>query len=149
MLSDFLRSTYKAKIIQRTNIQFKNWFVEENIIRKNFNCDSFQSAAYFMGTISDYLTNRNANFSVKNVYNQVEIVFNGDITDNDVDSIKNIEQLYFIRNKIADTVINCSLNRFASQERLALKENNQNVPTCYRLSKNEYLSEERSRVDLI
>lgn len=149
MLSDFLRSAYKARIIQRSNIQFKNWIVDEKIVKRNFICDSFQSAAYFMGTVSDYLTNRNANFSVKNVYNQVEVVFDGEITDNDIDSIKNIDQLYSIKNNIADTIINCSLNKYASQERLALKENNQNVPTCYRLNKHEYLSVERSRADLI
>ena len=149
MLSEFLRSTYKARLIQRSNIQFKNWLVDEKIVRRNFICDSFQSAAYFMGTVSDYLTNRNANFSVKNVYNQVEVVFNGEITDNDIDSIKSIDRLFSIKNKIADTIVNSSLNEFASQERLALKENNQNVPTCYRLNKHEYLSVERSRADLI
>lgn len=146
MLSDFLRQSFKSKVISRANLNLNHWKVTETNVKRLFICESFRTAAFLMNVLSDLLTNTKSNFQIKNVYNQVEVEITGDLTQRDLDQIHRIEELYSIHFNITEKIVGCQLNRFANPERLLFKDNNQLLATSYRLSGNEYFQDEKLKL---
>lgn len=146
MLSEFLKSTYKSKVLLRSNIQIPNWIVSDNLVQRKFKCDNFQSATFLLSALTDYLSNRNTNFSIMNVYDQVEVTINGDITERDIHSIKTIDSLYKHHYNLIDNVVKSDLSVNSLPKRLELHDNNQELETNYKLHGKEYFKEDKLKL---
>lgn len=141
MLSEFLRSNYAARIVQRSNIQVKDWIIHSNSISRRFGFDSYQSAVTFMKISADFLGNRGIDFKLNNVYNSVEVQIVGDATDNEIETANSINKLYYSSLHPVELLIKSDLSVYAFSDRLALKDNNQHVPTCFRLKSKDFFED--------
>lgn len=149
MLSEFLKSNYANKVVRRGSIQLQNWVVESDIIKRKYVFTTFKDAVPFILVTSDFLTKRKINFTVSNVYNQVEVSILGEITQDDLDSIHKVDYLHSISHDLYGKITSNNFENLAFSERLSLRNNNQHLPTTHRLHPDQFFNEEKIKSALI
>jgi len=125
---EFLKSKYSR---QTASSVLKSWASEANQLKRNYSFDSFKVALGFQGVISDLLTNTTINFSINNVYNQVTIEVDNELTTRDLAVLENIERLYQRHLHICKDSLARAEN-YTNPERLQLRNNIQTITSSYK-----------------
>lgn len=143
MLKQYLKNIHNQRIVNRTILSQKNWVVDPAFVKKQYTFDTFSSGSEFKQLVDDYLSNKRMNFSVNNVYNGVTIQIDGDLTDRDVHTLNEIDNMYFVYPHSFNYYLNYPLEEIAKPERLAPRTNIQHLPTTYKLKPLDFVEDKK------
>lgn len=142
MLLGFLKQKYSKQIIGASiNSSLKSWTRESNLLTRKFAFDNFQNAVTFQSIIASYLSNSKLEFQVNNVYNSVTLKVDEEISERDVKILENIDHLYSKHLNLCNETINGDLVKYAASDRLALRNNIQNVATSYKHEQSDFFED--------
>lgn len=143
MLLNYLKKLHSRQVVDSSILASKNWVSEASSIKKTFKFESFELATVFQRVAIDSLTNNRFNYHIHNVYNQVTITINNQVTERDASILNQLEHFYVRRNNTINDSLNRDLIEEAKPERLDLRDNIQHVPTTYKLHSLDFCEERK------